>query len=159
MKSLFLMNGEMAIPVSVSFPTRQSQRYCRNSGRLVAEFVDFDLRAGDRGGSLDAIVLACAAIAINARNVYYSTVKRCRDCSQKSRCTRGKYRTLASTPASLCGSVVHALAQTPAFAISQRTRRRGGIDRGPLAGKWCGHSSVVALSFRYLPLSRAGSLI
>ena len=63
MKSLFLMNGEMALPVSVPFPTRQSQRYCRNSGRLVAEFVDFDLRAGYPGGSLDAIMLACAAIA------------------------------------------------------------------------------------------------
>jgi hypothetical protein len=63
MKSLFLMNGEMAISVSVSFPTRQSQRYGRNSGRLVAEFVDFDLRAGYPGGSLDAIMLACAAIA------------------------------------------------------------------------------------------------
>jgi hypothetical protein len=49
--------------------------------------------------------------------------------------------------------------QTPAFAISQRAGRGGGTDRGPLAGKWCGHSSVVALSFRYLPLSRAGGLI
>jgi len=159
MKSLFLMNGEMAIPVSVSFPTRQSQRYCRNSGRLVAEFVDFDLRAGDPSGSLDAIVLACAAIAINARNVYYSTVKRCRDCSQKSRCTRGKYRTLALHTCEPARQRGHALAQTPAFAISQRAGRGGGTDRGPLAGKWCGHSSVVALSFRYLPLSRAGSLI
>src|SRR5215831_12204731 len=37
-------------------------------------------------------------VGINARNrthIYYSTVKRCRECSQKSRCTRGKYRTLA----------------------------------------------------------------
>src|SRR5215472_3822943 len=35
---------------------------------------------------------------INKRNhthVYYSTPKRCRECSQKSRCTRGKYRTIA----------------------------------------------------------------
>ncbi len=63
MKSLFLMNGELAIPVSVSFPTQQSQRYGRNRGRLVAEFVDFDLRAGYPPGRLDAIVLACAAIA------------------------------------------------------------------------------------------------
>ena len=31
----------------------------------------------------------------NRTHVYYSTVKLCRDCSQKSCCTRGKYRTLA----------------------------------------------------------------
>jgi hypothetical protein len=37
-------------------------------------------------------------VGINARNrthLYYSTVKRCRECSQKNRCTRGKYRTIA----------------------------------------------------------------
>jgi len=37
-------------------------------------------------------------VGINARNrthLYYSTVKRCRACSQKSRCMRGKYRTIA----------------------------------------------------------------
>jgi hypothetical protein len=37
-------------------------------------------------------------VGINKRNnthVYFSTVKRCRQCSQKGRCTRGKYRTIA----------------------------------------------------------------
>src|SRR5215468_110048 len=31
----------------------------------------------------------------NNTHIYFSTPKRCRDCSQKSRCTRGKYRTIA----------------------------------------------------------------
>jgi hypothetical protein len=64
---------------------------------------------------------------INARNrthVYYSTVKRCRECSQKSRCTRGKYRTLAVHTCESARQRAHALAQTPGFAISQRARRK-----------------------------------
>ena len=32
---------------------------------------------------------------LNRTHLYYSTVKRCRQCSQKGRCTRGKYRTIA----------------------------------------------------------------
>ena len=66
-------------------------------------------------------------VGINARNrthVYYSTVKRCRECSQKSRCTRGKYRTLAIHTCEPARQRAHALAQTPAFAISQRARRK-----------------------------------
>ena len=66
-------------------------------------------------------------VGINARNrthVYYSTVKRCRECSQKSRCTRGKYRTLAIHTCESARQRAHALAQTPAFAISQRARRK-----------------------------------
>jgi hypothetical protein len=64
---------------------------------------------------------------INVRNrthVYFSTVKRCRDCSQKSRCTRGKYRTLAIHTCEPARQRAHALAQTPGFAISQRARRK-----------------------------------
>jgi transposase len=64
---------------------------------------------------------------INKRNrthVYYSTVKRCRDCSQKSCCTRGKYRTLAIHTCEPARQRAHALAQTPAFAIAQRARRK-----------------------------------
>ena len=34
----------------------------------------------------------------NRTQLYYSTVKRCRECSQKSRCTRGKFRTLVHPP-------------------------------------------------------------
>src|SRR5207245_6872623 len=66
-------------------------------------------------------------VGINARNrthVYYSTVKRCRECSQKSRCTRGKYRTIAIHTCEPARQRAHALAQTPAFAISQRARRK-----------------------------------
>jgi transposase len=66
-------------------------------------------------------------VGINARNrthLYYSTVKRCRECSQKSRCTRGKYRTLAIHTCEPARQRAHALAQTPAFAISQRARRK-----------------------------------
>ena len=66
-------------------------------------------------------------VGINARNrthVYYSTVKRCRECSQKSRCTRGKYRTLAVRTCESARQRAHALAQTPAFTISQRARRK-----------------------------------
>jgi transposase len=66
-------------------------------------------------------------VGINARNrthVYYSTVKRCRECSRKSRCTRGKYRTLAIHTCEPARQRAHALAQTPAFAISQRARRK-----------------------------------
>jgi len=67
-------------------------------------------------------------VGINPRNrthLYYSTVKRCRECSQKSRCTRGKFRILPSTH--ICGPArqhAHALAKTSAFTISQRARRK-----------------------------------
>ena len=66
-------------------------------------------------------------VGVNARNrtpVYYSTVKRCRECSQKSRCTRGKNRTIAIHTCEPARQRAHALAQTPAFAISQRARRK-----------------------------------
>jgi hypothetical protein len=66
-------------------------------------------------------------VGINARNrthVYYSTVKHCRECSQKSRCTRGRYRTLAIHTCEPARQRAHALGQTPAFAISQRARRK-----------------------------------
>jgi transposase len=61
---------------------------------------------------------------LNRTHLYYSTVKRCRDCSQKSRCTRGKYRTLAIHICEPARQRAHALAQTPAFAIAQRARRK-----------------------------------
>ena len=66
-------------------------------------------------------------VGINARNrthLYYSTVKHCRDCSQKSRCTRGKYRTLAIHTCEAARQRAYALAKTPEFAISQRARRK-----------------------------------
>ena len=66
-------------------------------------------------------------VGINPRNrthLYYSTVKRCRDCSQKSRCTRGKYRMIAIHTCEPARQRAHALAQTPGFAIAQRARRK-----------------------------------
>src|ERR1700746_2489669 len=66
-------------------------------------------------------------VGINPRNrthLYYSTVKRCRECSQKSRCTRGKFRALAIHTCEPARQHAHALAKTPAFAISQRARRK-----------------------------------
>jgi transposase len=61
---------------------------------------------------------------LNRTHLYYSTVKRCRECSQKSRCTRGKYRTIAIHTCEPARQRAHALAQTPAFAIAQRARRK-----------------------------------
>src|SRR5215471_10934319 len=61
---------------------------------------------------------------LNRTHLYYSTIKRCRECSQKSRCTRGKYRTIAIHTCEPARQRAHALAQTPAFAISQRARRK-----------------------------------
>ena len=61
---------------------------------------------------------------LNRTHLYYSTPKRCRECSQKSRCTRGKYRTLAIHICEPARQRAHARAHTPAFAISQRARRK-----------------------------------
>jgi hypothetical protein len=66
-------------------------------------------------------------VGINPRNrthLYYSTVKRCGECSQKSRCTRGKFRALAIHTCEAARQRAHALAKTPAFAIAQRARRK-----------------------------------
>src|SRR5690348_18365082 len=66
-------------------------------------------------------------VGINARNrthVYYSTVKRCRDCPQKSLCTRAKFRSLAIHTCEPARQRAYALAKTPGFAISQRARRK-----------------------------------
>jgi hypothetical protein len=64
---------------------------------------------------------------INQRNhthVYYSTPKRCRECSQKSRCTRGKYRTIAIHTCEPARQRARDRAETAEFAISQRARRK-----------------------------------
>jgi len=60
----------------------------------------------------------------NRTHLYYSTVKRCGECSQKSRCTRGKFRALAIHTCEPARQRAYALAKTPAFAISQRARRK-----------------------------------
>jgi len=66
-------------------------------------------------------------VGINQRNrvhLFKSTLKRCRDCPQKLKCTRGKYRTLAIHTCESARQRAYALAKTPAFAISQRARKK-----------------------------------
>jgi len=60
----------------------------------------------------------------NRTHLYYSTVKRCRDCPQKSLCTRAKFRSLAIHTCEPARQRAYALAKTPGFAISQRARRK-----------------------------------
>jgi hypothetical protein len=57
-------------------------------------------------------------------HLYYSTPKRCRECSQKSRCTRGKYRIIKIHTCEPARQRARARAETPEFAISQRARRK-----------------------------------
>jgi hypothetical protein len=51
-------------------------------------------------------------------------MKRCRECSQKSRCTPGKFGTITARTCEPARQRARALAETPAFAISQRARRK-----------------------------------
>ena len=60
----------------------------------------------------------------NRTHLYYSTVKRCRDCPQKNLCTRAKFRSLAIHTCESARQRAYALAKTPGFAISQRARRK-----------------------------------
>ena len=60
----------------------------------------------------------------NNTHVYFSTPKRCGDCSQKSRCTRGKYRTIAIHTCEEARTRAHARAETPEFAVALRKRRK-----------------------------------
>jgi transposase len=60
----------------------------------------------------------------NNTHVYFSTLKRCRECSQKSRCTRGKYRTIAIHTCEEARQRAHARAETPEFAVALRKRRK-----------------------------------
>jgi hypothetical protein len=61
---------------------------------------------------------------LNRTHLYHSTLKRCRDCSQKSQCTRGKYRILAIHTCEPARQRAYALAKTPGFVQSQRDRRK-----------------------------------
>ena len=66
-------------------------------------------------------------VGINPRDhahLYYSTPKRCRECSQKSRCTRGKYRTIAIHTCEAARQRAYARAETPQFAVALRQRRK-----------------------------------
>jgi transposase len=57
-------------------------------------------------------------------HLYYSTPKRCRECSQKDRCTRGKFRMIKIHTCEPARQRARARAETPEFAISQRARRK-----------------------------------
>ena len=69
---------------------------------------------------------------INKRNnthVYFSTPKRCRECSQKSRCTRGEYRTPAIHTCEAARQRAHALANPRRVLISASWRGSGWIRK------------------------------
>ena len=61
---------------------------------------------------------------LNRTHLYHSTAKRCRGCSQKEQCTRGKYRVVQIHTCETARQRAYALAKTPEFAISQRARRK-----------------------------------
>jgi hypothetical protein len=61
---------------------------------------------------------------LNRTHLYHSTQKRCRDCSQKDQCTKGKYRVLAIHTCEAARQKAYAAAKTPEFAKSQRERRK-----------------------------------
>ena len=61
---------------------------------------------------------------LNRTHLYYSTPKRCRGCSQKEQCTRGKYRTIAIHTCEAARQRTYAVAKTPEFVPAQRARRK-----------------------------------
>jgi transposase len=61
---------------------------------------------------------------LNRTHLYYSTPKRCRECSQKEYCTRGKYRMIAIHVCEAARQKAYAVAQTPQFAEALRKRRK-----------------------------------
>ncbi len=66
-------------------------------------------------------------VGINPRNrthLYASTPKRCRDCSQKAQCTRGKVRFLQIHIHEAARQRARDRAQTPEFGIARRARRK-----------------------------------
>jgi transposase len=66
-------------------------------------------------------------VGLNVRNrthAYVATRKRCRDCPQKAQCTTGQYKYLAIHIHEPARQRARELARTPAFANSQRERRK-----------------------------------
>lgn len=61
---------------------------------------------------------------LNRTHLYHSTAKRCRGCSQKERCTRGKYRVVQVHVCEPARQKAYEAAKTPEFARSQRERRK-----------------------------------
>lgn len=66
-------------------------------------------------------------VGVNPRNrthMYAATLKRCRDCSQKSQCTRGRYRMLTFHLHEGARQRARERAQHPSFVHYQRARRK-----------------------------------
>jgi transposase len=66
-------------------------------------------------------------VGLNVRNrthAYVATRKRCRECPQKAQCTTGQYKYLAIHVHEPARQRARELARTPAFANSQRERRK-----------------------------------
>jgi transposase len=66
-------------------------------------------------------------VGLNVRNrthAYVGSRKRCRECPQKAQCTTGQYKYLAIHMHEPARQRARDLAQTPAFARSQRARRK-----------------------------------
>jgi transposase len=66
-------------------------------------------------------------VGVNGRNrthLYKATAKRCRGCPQKEQCTHGVYKTIAIHIHEPARQQARELAQTPAFEISQRARKK-----------------------------------
>ncbi|HEY4934293.1 MAG TPA: transposase [Terriglobales bacterium] len=61
---------------------------------------------------------------LNRTHLYHSTLKRCRGCSQKVQCTRGKYRVLAIHTCGTARQRAYEVAKTPALARSRHQRRK-----------------------------------
>ena len=61
---------------------------------------------------------------LNRTHLYHSTPKRCRECSQKPQCTRGKYRIIAIHVCEAARQKAYAVAKTPQFAEALRKRRK-----------------------------------
>lgn len=61
---------------------------------------------------------------LNRTHLYHSTAKRCRDCSQKPLCTRGKYRIVQVHTCEAARQKAYAVAKTPEFVVALRKRRK-----------------------------------
>jgi len=61
---------------------------------------------------------------LNRTHLYYSTPKRCRECSQKEQCTRGKYRMIAIHVCEAARQKAYQVAKTPEFRVAARKRRK-----------------------------------
>jgi len=61
---------------------------------------------------------------LNRTHLYHSTAKRCRGCTQKPQCTRGKYRIISVHVCEAARQKAYQVAKTPEFAIALKKRRK-----------------------------------